>query len=495
MQQYQVVTGSQYPVATSKGVGSPLDLPPSRDRSGGAHRFQHMHYRLRERFPHLPEIILWKAELMFGGLRFTEALARAVEDGAAPNFYPYRRKKANGLAESVPVPYLFDLGGKAVARIRVDDRAHLEVRRDDRGRYTLWGVEPSGEAGADDGAASDPAAGAASDPDAGRLLTDVSFVRQHTWSAFRTDDGLDAFGAGAEQLGDMIVVNVAPGCEYFTVRGPTGQSQKCTYCAYGRFDKRSNLLGQKQGEVVLDELIPRRIEAVMRAAAADPAAGHVYITGGSMLDPKDEVERFLPVVEAVRRGVGDRLRVTIGSGAVDRDGSQRFKDAGADSANYNLEVWDPATFAACCPGKSQYVGRERWIQGLVDAVEVFGRGNVGSAFVAGLELVPPGPGMSHEQFLASVLEGATFLLDRGIAPLYSPLWPIDGTAYGLNHGIPPHLYVQLQHELYKLRAERQFPVPGWLICPHCSFMLLEVDFDRAFGLEEACAPTVASPSV
>ena len=84
-----------------------------------------MHYRLRERFPDLPEIILWKAELMFGGLRFTEALTKAVEEGAAPNFYPYRRKKPSGLAESVPVPYLFDLGGKAVARIRVDDRARL----------------------------------------------------------------------------------------------------------------------------------------------------------------------------------------------------------------------------------------------------------------------------------------------------------------------------------------------------------------------------------
>lgn len=429
-----------------------------------------MHFRLRERFPDLPEIILWKAELMFGGLRFTDALPKAVAEGAAPNFYPYRRKMASGLAETLPVPYLFDLGGKAVARIRVDDRASLEVRHD-AGRYTLWAVE--GEE---------------------RELCEVSFVRKHGWNAFRTADGLDPFAAGAEQLGDMIVVNVAPGCEYFTARGPTGQSQKCSFCAYGRFDKRSNTLGQEQGQVVLDELIPRRIEAVMRAAAADPHAGHVYITGGSVLDPVQEVERFLPVVEAVRRGVGDRLRVTIGSGAVDPAGSKRFRDAGADSACYNLEVWDPATFAACCPGKSAHVGRDRWIAGLLGAVEAFGRGNVGSAFVAGLELLPPGPGMSHPEFLASVLEGATFLLDRGIAPLYSPLWPIDGTAYGIVDGIPPALYVELQHELYKLRAARRFPVPGWLICPSCSFMLLEVDFDRAFGLEEACAPSLASPS-
>lgn len=429
---------------------------------------------LRAHFPDVPEIVLWKAELMFGGLRFTDALARAVEDGAAPNFYPYRRRHESGLVDVIAVPYLFDLGGgQAVARIRVDDRAAMEVQRDDVGRYWLHR----------DGA----------------QLTEVAFVRKAEWQSYRTPDGLDPFAAGAEQLGDMITVNVAPGCEYFSASSGSGvgHSMKCSFCAYGRFDKRSLTLGQKQGEVVLDELIPRRLEAVMRAAADSPTVRHIYITGGSVLDPDAEVERFLPVIEAVRRGVGDKLRITAGSGAVDRAGSRRYRDAGATSACFNMETWDAATFEACCPGKAHYVGRERWIAGLLGAVEVFGRGNVGSAFVAGLELLPPGPQMSHDAFLASVLEGATFLLDRGIMPLYSPLWPVDGTVYGGSQvGIPPTLYVELERRLYQLRAARAMPVPGWLICPKCSFMLLEVDFDRACGIATHLAEdTCAKPSL
>ena len=35
-----------------------------------------------------------------------------------------------------------------------------------------------------------------------------------------------------------------------------------------------------------------------------------------------------------------------------------------------------------------------------------------------------------------------------------------------------------------MRADRNFPVPDWLICPGCSYMLMEVDFDAAFGLHE-----------
>ncbi len=422
-----------------------------------------MDLALRSQFPDLPEILLWKTELMFSGIRFTDALARAVEDGATPNFYPHRRKAASGLVETIPVPYLFDLGGQAVARLRLDEHATMEVRRDADGRYALWSVAA-----------------------APRELCTVQFVRRHGWQDFRTSDGLTPFAAGAEQLGDMLVVNLAPGCEYFTVKGPHGPApERCSFCAYGRFDRRSLTLGQEQGKLTLEPLALTRIEEVMAVAAADPTCGHVYITGGSVLDPADEVERFLPVLAAVRRGVGDRLRVTIGSGAVDPAGSQRYRDAGADSACYNLETWDAATFEACCPGKARHVGRQRWIDGLLGAAEVFGRGNVGSAFVAGLELRAPGPQMSPAAFLASATEGAAFLLDRGIVPLYSPLWPVEGTVYGPGDGIPPALFIQLQQAIHALRAARQFPVPGWLICPACSYMLLEVDFDRALGMEAA----------
>ncbi len=427
----------------------------------------------RERFPSIPDIVLWKAEILFTGVRYTEALRRAVEEGATPNFYPYRRRSDSGKVDVIPVPYLFDLDdGTAVARVRVDDHSAMEVRRDGDGRYSLWRD--------------------------GEMLCSVGFVNKPAWQEFRTDDGLSPFAAGVSQMGDMIVVNAAPGCEYFTVSSPHHKSMRCSFCGYGRFDRRSVTLGQKQGEVVLSSEIPARVEAVMRAASASPSVGHVYITGGSTLDPADEVERFLPVLEAVRRGVGDGMRVTIGSGAVDPAGSQRYRDAGADSACYNLEVWDPDTFETCCPGKAAHVGRQRWIDGLLGAAEIFGRGNVGSAFVAGLELTSSyRQGMSPDRMVASIVEGATFLLDHGVVPLYSPLWPVDGTVYKLDDGLTPELYLRLEYEIYKLRAERRFPVPGWLICPKCSYMLLEVDFDRAFGLnseDETCSEVMAESS-
>jgi hypothetical protein len=415
---------------------------------------------LRQQFPAVPDPVLWKTELLFRGVRFTEALAEASAEGAAPNFWPYRKRDASGRLQLVPVPYLFELESGAVARVRVDDGSALAVRRDaPGGPFGLWRGD--------------------------ERLCGLDFVRAHAWQGFRTSDGATPFEAGVEQLGDMLVVNVAPGCEYFRVEGEGAGGLRCAFCAYGRFGKRSRALGQVRGRVAVESRTLRRLEEVLHAAAEVGEARHVYITGGSLLDPADEAERFLPVVTAARRAVRDRLRVTCGSGAVDPEGSRRYRDAGADSCCYNLETWDAETFRTACPGKARFVGRQRWIDALLGAVDVFGRGNVGSAFVAGLELLPPAPGMSREAMVASIVEGAAFLMDRGVVPLYSPLWPVEGTAYRPEDGLSPDLYLRVEMDVYRLRAERGFPVPSWLICPGCSYMLLEVDFDRAFGLVPA----------
>jgi len=123
-----------------------------------------------------------------------------------------------------------------------------------------------------------------------------------------------------------------------------------------------------------------RLEEVLEAAAASGEARHVYVTGGSLLGPEQESDRYGPVVAACRRAVGDRLTATCGLDAVDKVYSERLRDAGADSCCYNMETWDAETFRAALPGKARYVGWERWIAGLVDAVDVVGWGTGGFGF-------------------------------------------------------------------------------------------------------------------
>jgi hypothetical protein len=75
-------------------------------------------------------------------------------------------------------------------------------------------------------------------------------------------------------------------------------------------------------------------------------------------------------------------------------------------------------------------------------------------------------------------------------PVYSPLWPVKGTVYALPDGISPRAYLQLEYDICQLRQQRNFPVPSWLMCKQCSYMLMEVDFDAAFGVVEKKAAAI-----
>ena len=66
----------------------------------------------------LPKPLVWKAQLMFTGVKYTDALTEAVAEGAAPGYWPHRVISADGVGQLRPVPYLFKLE-RAVARVRV----------------------------------------------------------------------------------------------------------------------------------------------------------------------------------------------------------------------------------------------------------------------------------------------------------------------------------------------------------------------------------------
>jgi len=65
-------------------------------------------------------------------------------------------------------------------------------------------------------------------------------------------------------------------------------------------------------------------------------------------------------------------------------GLRALKDAGATRFMGSLEIWDPDLYSTICPGKANY-GRKHFIDMLIQATEVFGRGNVWCNFVCGLE--------------------------------------------------------------------------------------------------------------
>ena len=402
---------------------------------------------------HLTDSVRLKVEVMFEGVRYSDALGRAARH-SYPNFYPYRFQEGepNPTGESkVAIPYL----------MATSDGTHMRVQGNHRSAWSVEGDREGGYKLVKNGAA-----------------VDIDFEPRPAWMDRQTSDGFPMAQAGIGLHADMAVVNVAPGCEFF-LHKVNGVAMRCSFCSYGAPDERTAHLGQAAGQVEVPEKTLRRMQETLRAAVEDREIRHVYLVGGSLTDPHQEAERFLQVARAVQSANHERLPVTLGSGALPRDSLERFRrDELVANVCFNLEVWSEPLFAKICAGKNRYIGYRPWIESLEAAVELWGRGRVYTAMVAGIELEPEHR-LDWEQAAKLAIEGAEDLCARGIIPIYSLYWPTGGK----NH--PQYLsrlrsYFEALNEAYqKIRRKHGLSFSPEFVCHRCSYMQIECDLDRA----------------
>jgi len=355
-----------------------------------------------------------KTEVMFHGIRYSDALGEAAGH-AYPNFYPYKfdKDEPNPTGQDkVAIPYL----------ARIDDGTLFRVLGHGQSKWSVSGDREAGYRLQHD------------DRDDNGIA--LAFEPLPGWMSRQTSDGFPMAQAGIGLHGDMAVINVAPGCEFF-LHKHDGESMRCKFCAYGAPDERTAHLGQVTGQVAVPGQTLARMQETLKAAIDEGEIRHIYLVGGSLTDGYDEAERFMQTAAA-------------------------------------------PLFAAVCPGKHRYVGYDRWIASLEKAVELWGRGHVYSAMVAGIELEPD-YGMTAGEAAKLAVRGAEDLCSRGILPVYSLFWPI-GQAHHPDYRDPLRKYFEtLNAECFEIRQKHGLQISDSFMCHRCAYMQLECDIDRAGG--------------
>jgi len=123
------------------------------------------------------------------------------------------------------------------------------------------------------------------------------------------------------------------------------------------------------------------------------------------------------------------------------------------------------------------VGYARWIAALETAVRYWGRGNVYSAMVAGIELEPE-HGLEWEDAARIALQGAEDLCSRGILPVYSLVWPVGGRQRSDFHARIRSYFETLSSGYQEIRRRHGLAVSDGFMCHRCAYMQLECDVDR-----------------
>ena len=207
----------------------------------------------------------------------------------------------------------------------------------------------------------------------GKELFEIFFEKKPKWYDKKTSDG---------KLMARVCQYIGPSKISVSYSNECALQDKGLDCLFCNINATKKNFGELQG---LEMKNPRQIAETVKAAYAE-SFRHFNITGG-FIPERREVEYYIDVAEAIQEETGlDNFEGMAVIGApLDLEVVDKYREAGYRSISTNMEIWDKNIFKTICPGKEQICGgRDNWVRVLEYEVEVFGRGNVRSTFIAGI---------------------------------------------------------------------------------------------------------------
>jgi hypothetical protein len=198
------------------------------------------------------------------------------------------------------------------------------------------------------------------------LRVAVRAVATPRFYARRTARGTPMRRIAAARGGHLLV---APS----TACGFSVQGAPCRFCLEGA---RTTL--------ERDAVTPAEVVEVVRAALEETRFISVYFNTGSFQGEDGGIAFLAPYVEAVRRHFDVLVAAQVHPPASDA-WIDRTYAMGVDALSYNLELWDAEVLRRRCVGRAHYIGRERYVEALAYAAQIFPSGTVWSDLVLGLE--------------------------------------------------------------------------------------------------------------
>jgi len=247
------------------------------------------------------------------------------------------------------------------------------------------------------------------------------------------------------------------------------QSSFCHFWANGKGCKFCDIVThtqhQKKEWGIPTRLTAQDVEETLREAIKEPGRfSGICLTAGSDIAGDDifdrEVDFYVEILQAVGRVLKSRYFPSqlIGSAFNEKQLERLRRETGLSSYTSDLEVLNEHLFNWICPGKAEKIGYQEWKARLVRAVDIFGRGNVGSGLVGGIELATPEGFKSEDDALRSTLDEAEDLASKGVTVVYIVWVPRPGSRFKDQKNASLEYYVRLAQGLHDLRVKYKLNV-------------------------------------
>ena len=285
----------------------------------------------------------------------------------------------------------------------------------------------------------------------GEPVEEVYFAPVPKYFYKKTNQGTPMIKVISSRAPNRISINISSGyCHFFKEKLP------CKFCNVIPWSLEKGLPPLANLEDIY-ETVNEALEeeggftSIHLIAGSDPRGGEFY---------ENEVNEYIKVLRTLQRCFGsafggEKINAQAIASAFPREQLLRLKEAGLSAYRSNLEVWDEKLFQWVCPGKAKYFGRQYWIDCILSAVEIFGRGNVFTQLVAGAELARPYGFKTIDEALESNLECVDFFARNGVYTTFCILWVDRGSVfYKEKQKLPPlEYYVRLAKSFNEIRRK------------------------------------------
>jgi hypothetical protein len=211
---------------------------------------------------------------------------------------------------------------------------------------------------------------------------------------------------------------------------------------------------------VPDRRRPEDVRETIAEAIKEPGRfTSLCLTAGSVVKGKEvfdlEVDYYVELLQAIGDVFATRRFPSqlLSSAFNERQLIRLHEQTGLSSYTSDIEVLNEEKFNWICPGKAKWVGYQEWKNRLIRAVDIFGRGNVGTGIVGGVEMATPHGFTREDDALAATLGEAEYLAENGVTTV-SIVWvPRPGSNF--HDQVAPSLdyYLRLCQGLQDLRVK------------------------------------------
>jgi hypothetical protein len=374
-----------------------------------------------EKYPDVPRLITLKIDVQRRGVHYTERAESIVDSSVHQMRSPYIFGSRDGLIKPLPESLILRDGTSILTDPTPLDQDPYLVDLVD-GRLALV--------------------------DGGEVLEYVELWPKPHYYDKKTSSGIPMSHIASARPQRLNIFQ-SSFCHFWA------DKKECRFCDIVNHTKQ-----QKYEIGVPTRLKPQDVSETIAEALNEPGRfTGMCLTAGSVLRGEEifdrEVEYYIETLQAIGENFASKKFPSqlIASAFNEKQLARLYEETGLMSYTSDLEVLGERLFNWICPGKAQSVGYREWRQRLIRAVDIFGRGNVGTGLVGGVELAKPSGFTSEDEALVSTLTEAEYLAENGVTTVYIVWVPRPGSYFRDQQNPSLEYFVRLSRGLHVLRVK------------------------------------------